>query len=270
MRHLGGHKPVCAPVRQLTTQDFDAWIKFFLSRPDIETALSQSYAARPHVPGQTMHDIWESPAWQTLGAFSTTPGNLTFSYYIDWFNPFLNKISGKHVSCGAIIMFCLNLPPELRHRPENIFIAAMTPPDREPTFVTISNIANPIIDQLLPYYDGKVVPTASHPFGTLIRIAVLPLIGDIPAVRKMGGFTSHSSEVFCTSCEQVLSNLESLDPCPPRSGLTCRQQAQAWLDAPLKTERIALAKLNGVRWTPLHLLHYRDPILHVVLGIMHA
>jgi len=57
-----------------------------------------------------MHDIWDSPAWQSLEGFTITHGNLTFSFFIDWFNPFTNKIAGKTVSCGAIMMFCLNLP----------------------------------------------------------------------------------------------------------------------------------------------------------------
>jgi hypothetical protein len=270
MRNLGGHALVRVPVRQLTTQDFDSWLTSFLSWPDVEIAIGQSYHAPPYVPGQTMHDIWDSPAWRSLGDFSTTPSNLTFSYYIDWFNPFLNKISGKHVSCGAIIMFCLNLPPELRHRPENIYVAAMTPPDREPDFVTISHITNPVINQLIPFYAGKVIATASHPLGTLIRVAVLPLIGDIPAVRKMGGFGSHSAEVFCTACECRLSNLESLDAWPFKSGPETRRRAQQWLDAPTKVERAALAKEHGVRHTPLHRLTYRDPIVHTLLGIMHA
>jgi hypothetical protein len=75
-----------------------------------------------------MSSIWDSPAWRSLGSFTTTPGNLTFSYFIDWFNPLTNKIAGKIVSCGAIMMFCLNLPPDLRHLPENTFFAGITPP----------------------------------------------------------------------------------------------------------------------------------------------
>jgi hypothetical protein len=136
-----------------------------------------------------MHNVWDSPAWHNLrerGDFCTTRGNLTFSYYVDWFNPFLNKIGGKHVSCGAIVMVCLNLPPELRHKPENIFIASIIPPDCEPDVVTFTHVADPVIDQLVPFYAGQDVPTFSHPSGEMIRIAVLPFIGDIPAVVTPG------------------------------------------------------------------------------------
>ena len=76
-----------------------------------------------------MRTVWDSPAWQSLpGNFSTTPGNLTFSYYIDWFNPFTNKIAGKSASCGAIMLFCLNLPPDIQQLPKNTFFAGITPP----------------------------------------------------------------------------------------------------------------------------------------------
>jgi hypothetical protein len=60
-----------------------------------------------------MCDICDAPAWQGLGGFTTIYGNLNFSYYINWFNPLTNKIAGKQVLYGVIMMFCLNLPPEL-------------------------------------------------------------------------------------------------------------------------------------------------------------
>ncbi len=104
--------PRVVPARLYSTQDFVSWLEFFLSRPGTEDAIDKSYTHKrsPDI----MRTVWDSPAWQSLpGNFSTTPGNLTFSYYIDWFNPFMNKIAGKSASCGAIMLFCLNLPPDI-------------------------------------------------------------------------------------------------------------------------------------------------------------
>ncbi len=105
--------PHATPKRHFYTQSLLEWLKSFLSRPGIEEIIDQSYQ---HVPNpHTMCCLWDSPAWQDLpGQFSTNPGNLTFSIYIDWFNLFTNKISGKTVSAGIILATCLNIPYELQ------------------------------------------------------------------------------------------------------------------------------------------------------------
>ena len=69
------------PCTLYSTQDLTSWLEFFLCQPGIEDLIDQSYAHQPS--GRIMHSIWDSPAWRSLGSFTTTPGNLTFSYYID-------------------------------------------------------------------------------------------------------------------------------------------------------------------------------------------
>jgi hypothetical protein len=147
--------PRVVPCRLYNTQDFESWLEFFLSCPGIEDFIDKSYA---HCPSSdTMYSIWDSPAWRSLGPFTTTPGNLTFSFYIDWFNlnPFTNKIAGKSVSCGAIMMFCLNLPYELQCLPQNTSFAGITPPPREPSVTTITALSDPIVDHLQTMWQGK-------------------------------------------------------------------------------------------------------------------
>lgn len=138
----GGPRRV--PRRLYSTQDFDSWLEFFLSRPGIEDLIDISYN---HCPSpDVMHCMWDSPVWRSLGTFTTTRGNLTFSYYIDWFNPLLNKIAGKNISCGAIMLFCLNLPYEQQHLVENTFFAGITPPPKEPSVTTITAVSDPVVD----------------------------------------------------------------------------------------------------------------------------
>lgn len=117
---------VLVPRCLYSTQSFDSWLLFFLSRPQIEKQLGGSFHPRP--ADGVMHGIWDSPAWRSLGSFTLEKYNLVFSLYLDWFNPFGNKISGKVVSCGAIILACMNLPPEIRYLPENLFFAGIMPP----------------------------------------------------------------------------------------------------------------------------------------------
>ena len=44
---------------------------------------------------RTMKDIHDGPAWKNLRAFLLSPYHLVFGIYVDWFNPFTNKIAGK-------------------------------------------------------------------------------------------------------------------------------------------------------------------------------
>jgi len=48
------------------------------------------------------------------------------------------------VSCGAIILYCLNLPLSIRFLPENTFIIGMTPAPHAPTVWTISHILDSV------------------------------------------------------------------------------------------------------------------------------
>ncbi|KAJ3527052.1 hypothetical protein NMY22_g9923 [Coprinellus aureogranulatus] len=162
-----------------STQHPEPWIESFLMRPGIEDLLDTSYN---HVPRPDMMEcIWDSPAWQSLGAFTRMPGNLTFSFYIDWFDPGMNKIAGKKVSCGAIMMFCLNLPYELQHLPENTYFVGLTPPPKEPSVTTITALVDPIIKKLAGLYHGKTFRTYRHPLGIAKQIAVLQ---SLPICRR--------------------------------------------------------------------------------------
>lgn len=202
--------PKHVPRRLYSTQDFESWLEFFLSRPGIEDQIDKSYD-HP-VSTNDMHCIWDSPAWRSLGDFTTTRGNLTFSYYIDWFNPLLNKTAGKTMSVGAIMLFCLNLPHELQHLVENTFFAGITPPPKEPTMTTINALTDPVIERLAVMYDGKTIRTNRSPEGKFTRVAILPFIADLLGIRKAGGFAGVSSHNFCSFCTLRRADMDNLDP----------------------------------------------------------
>ena len=261
--------PCVVPCRLYSTQDFESWLTYFLSRPGIEDHIDASYTHRPS-PDE-MKSIWDSPAWRSLGTFTTTKGNLTFSYFIDWFNPYTNKIAGKTASCGAILMFCLNLPYELQRLPENTFFAGITPPPKEPTVATITALADPLVDQLEVLWTGKAIQTYQHPGGVVTRVAVLPAIGDLMAIRKALGFSGIAAHNFCSFCDLQLSQIDVLDPrkWKERVGVDVLAAAVEWKKATIKKEQARLLKKNGARWSSLHRLTYRDPVRHTLLGTMH-
>ena len=256
------------PCRLYSSQDFTSWLDFFLSRPGIEDLIDKSYN---HHPSSDMSSIWDSPAWRSLGSFTTTPGNLTFAYFIDWFNPLLNKTAGKTISCGAIMLICLNLPYKIQHSVENTFFAGITPPPKEPSVTTITAVSDPIVDHLQAMFHGKVIRTHRHPNGIRKRVAVLPVIADLMAIRKVLGFAGVSATNFCSFCNLLHADMDCLEPSywSPRIGDDVRQAAMEWQQAQTKAKRKEIFDKHGVRWSALHRLDYRDPVQHTVLGMMH-
>ncbi|KAJ6523267.1 hypothetical protein DFH09DRAFT_1096760 [Mycena vulgaris] len=67
------------------------------NRPQVEEELEKSFLqnqARQNTPqADIMTDVQDSPAWRGLGNFLLSRYNLVFGVYIDWFNPYTNKIA---------------------------------------------------------------------------------------------------------------------------------------------------------------------------------
>ncbi len=84
---------------------------------------------------------------------------------------------GKNVSCGVIALYCQNLPPDLRYRPENVFIIAITPAPTGPDALNVHHLLDPIVDQFIPYggAQGILHPTFHNPIGEAIRARIAPV-----------------------------------------------------------------------------------------------
>jgi len=168
---------------------------------------------------------------------TTTTRNLSFSFFIDWFNPFMNKTTGKIVSCGAIMMFCLNLPYYLYHKPQNMLFARIIPPPYKPLVTTITALLDLIIDQLRHFHYGVIVCIHCYLEGVMKCIGILVLIGDLPAICKARGFVGIASlHYFCSFCSLGRSDIESLDVdlWRPQIGLEVIAAAEEWQQALIK------------------------------------
>lgn len=66
----------------------------------------------------------------------------------DLFNPLTNKQAGKKASVGLVALACLNLPIEIRYKPENMFLAAIIPGPHEPPLDRTNPYLAPIVDFL--------------------------------------------------------------------------------------------------------------------------
>jgi hypothetical protein len=178
---------------------------------------------------------------------------------------------GKKASSGTIMLYCLNLPPHLRYRPENTFIIGITPAPHAPNPTTISHLLDPIVESLAKYNISFSVPTFGYPTGIPITVKAVPLIADLEANNKVSGFLAHAAIMYCSFCLSTQDQIEDLDiqSWQMRNGQTVRDQAMEWRNSTTKTARTAKEKSTGVRWTSLHSLPYWDPVNHTVLGFLH-
>jgi len=281
------------PLRFFSTQSLETWLSRFLKRPEIDAALNETSADTSSLP---YGDIRRSPLWRVIRKedgqiFLEGPGRLAFSLYVDWFNPLGNKAagepnlipsvvvlrlyisrSGKKVSFGTIALFCLNLPPSLRNKHENIFLFGIMPGPTEPSLEQINHLLRPLVKQLLYHYEvGITIPTPTSPDGQLFQSALLTLVSDLPASRKTAGFASHSATHFCPNCDLTLHDIGSLDfeGWERRSWREQKLWARESRHAQNKAEKDDILKERGMRYSVLNELPYWDPIKMNLLDTMH-
>ncbi|KAJ6553998.1 hypothetical protein DFH09DRAFT_924550 [Mycena vulgaris] len=179
---------------------------------------------------------------------------------------------GKQVSCGTIVLYCLNLPAEVRYLPENVFIVGLTPSPNKPTARALLNLLDPLIKTILSYdFPGKSLATYSHPEGVNVTAQIVPLVADLPAARETGGFLRHAAIMFCSFCLLTKDDRHRTDywAWSGRVATVVLKQAKKWFKQPTKKQRIIEQRKTDVRWCSLHLLPYRDPVNNTVLGFMH-
>ncbi|KAL5524994.1 hypothetical protein ACEPAF_8863 [Sanghuangporus sanghuang] len=165
-------------------------------------------------------------------------GRLAFSLNVDFFNIHGNRAGGTATSCGIISLACLNLPPEMRFRRENLHIVGIIPGPHEPNLEAINAYTRPLIDDMA---------------WPLIRAAIICVVCDLPAARKVDR-------------EHIANPSHS----PARRDVfEMRQKAQEWKDAPTSALQDRVFDCFGVRYSELFRLPYWDPTKQLVVDPMH-
>lgn len=241
--------------------------------------LVDSPLARPRrSAGNPMHDVWDGSVWNTFedpdnpgSLYTRVSGNLVFSLFVDWFNPYHSK--RKHVSLGTIALVCLNLPPWDRYREENIFLYGIIPGPKEPSPDQINHLLGPLVEELQVFYKGVWFDqTFRARQGRSIKVVIFPLIADIPALRKTAGHSSHSGRHFCSFCTLPLKEIQCANPkeFPPRIDTGHLSNALKWLGAKSFDERTNIFDQHGVRYNMLNSLSYWRPIEYCSIDFMHC
>lgn len=270
-----------APTREYLTQSFRHWLGQLYTRPGMDRVLHRDPRSMSLKDG-VLRDIWDGEILRNFEGpvkgrhFLDGEGEdrLVFGINQDGFNPFGNRAAGKMVSVGPIYLVCFNLPPDLRYRPENIFLAGVIPGPGEPSKEQMNELLRPLIsDLLISWRDGFFLDrTPNSPSGRRVRCALVPIIADLPAARRLAGIGSYASSHWCSECNQTIQDRNNVDPLSftPRDNAAHLKHAKEWLDAQTDHEREELYNEHHIRWSALLELPYWDPTRFITIDSMHG
>ncbi|KJA13952.1 hypothetical protein HYPSUDRAFT_150978, partial [Hypholoma sublateritium FD-334 SS-4] len=151
MRRITGNTTTSSPVKLYFHHDLRSWLGRLFSRPGIEDMVD---SRRVDSPLGFVDDIWQSSIFVSLKDSSGQPfypgpgieARLMFSISMDSFNPFGNKTAKQKVSSTGIWLVLLNLPPSIRHLPENLYLAGIIPGPEKPSLTEINHYLQLIVD----------------------------------------------------------------------------------------------------------------------------
>lgn len=267
-------------AREYFHQTLNVWLGKLLCRPGVEELLDRDVFAES--PDAVQADTFSG---DVLRRFSASDGSIflpsrpsegryVFGLCVDAFNPFLNKQAGKKASSTAVYMVLLNLPPSVRYKVENMYLAGVVPGPREPSLTQINHLLRPLVNELLEFWDPGVwfTRTPCCTSGKLVRAALVPLICDLKAARQVMGHGSHSAKKFCSICDLPWERRNEISEASrvhvPAE--TFRKHALEWKTARSQSERDKAFKRHGVRWSVLLDLPYWDPPRFTIVDSMHT
>ena len=248
----------------------------FLERPDFFHKCEQ-WRSRSTSTG-TFGDVYDGCIWKKFQSvngrsFLSSPFNFAFIMNVDWYQPFKRT----SYSLGVIYLAFLNLPRNERYLRQNILVVGIIPGPHEPSLM-INTFLRPMVDELKLLWNGVVVKPQSKN-QSFVRAALLCIACDIPAGRKVCGFVGHRALYGCTKCLKQFPT-ESFgsmndysgfdrDSWPVRNYAEHKRYANAHLAAKTKSEKDAIERAHGCRYSLLLELPYFDPIAMCVIDPMH-
>ncbi|GBE84343.1 hypothetical protein SCP_0603210 [Sparassis crispa] len=157
-----------------------------------------------------------------------------------------------------------NLPEALRYRTNNIIVSYLAPGPTEPTAEEIQHYNMLVVNDLINLYDN----------GRRVRVFLLAIICDHPAMCKMGSFAEKNHKVApCPKCKVPLSELFSekslKNEFEARTGDEHRKNCFHWQDLKTDEERQEFFNTVGAWWTEFACLPYFDLVRYCVIDPMH-
>lgn len=276
--------PILVPIIPYIVFDFKDWMGNMLSRKGYEEKMDGAWNRIHESPADSsMNDIFQGSRVREFKGhdgrhFSESgpenSGRYLFSLGFDFFNPLRNLANGKRVSVGVIALVCLNLPIDLRYKPENIFLAGIIPGPKEPDFDHINPYFKPIVDIFHKFWFGIFFSkTCLSAVGRMILCALLLLICDLPAARKAGGYVSAQHERYCSVCfcTRTITPYDNYEyhTWKKRTDEDWRENAYAYKNAAAEPRQKVVTTSTGLRYTEFLRLPYYNATKSLVVDPMH-
>jgi hypothetical protein len=275
--------PKHQPQKTFAYHHFDDYLSSMLARPDIERMMDESCDTVTQENPVVVSDVFEAkflkqfhgPDGQLFVKRHNNEGRYVFALNVDYFNPEGLRVRGAKNSCGIISMTCLNLPLNIRYKPENMYLAGIIPGPSEPHLTELNHYIRPLVDDLKTSWERgfSFSRTALHPTGRIAHTAIAAVVCDLPAARQAAGMAGHGSHFYCTVCscyhDSTLARTDYLN-WKNRDIKQMRKHAEMWRDAKTTAEQVKIFETYGVRWSELWRLPYWDPTCQLVVDSMHC
>ena len=208
-------------------------------------------------------------------SFLALPNYLCLSLNVDWFNPYKET----PYSVGAIYLCVLNLPRNERFKEENV-IVGMIPGPNEPK-QHINTFLRPMVRDLQVLCDGVTFQNPSSILGlTSLRATLVCIACDLPATRKVCGFSNFNATFGCSKCmKQFITKGFGSKPLyggfdcenwTVRDMVTHKSKALEYQEARTIPDRIAVSQECGVKYSELVLIPHFNIIRSHVIDPMHC
>jgi hypothetical protein len=281
-----GTSKTMEPIKPFVYHHFHDYLAGLLSRPDLEQLMDKScdnLMDSLDQPAPTyVGDVFEAeflrrfegPKPGTLFIDRQNGGRYAFSLNVDFFALEGMRVRGASASAGIISLACLNLPLDVRYKPENMYLAIIPGPN-EPHLTEVNHYLKPLMDDMVDSWNEGVLfsRTALHPSGRMTNSAIVAAVMDLPAARKASGLAGHSSHFYCSVCQCFhLSTLARTDfeNWVKQDNKLLRAHAEAWKNAATAAEQEKIFAKYGTRWSELWRLPYWDPSRQLVVDSMHC
>ena len=273
------------PILQTPLQTLSEQLPRLLNRHGVEI-MCDEWRHRESKPGHMTH-IMDGDIWKTLKGHD---GKLFFDNAIDHDSPeelrlgitlgfdgfgYKNARSSSSYSSSVLSCCVANLPTHYRYRPRNLIIYGLTPGPTEWDADEIQVFQRRFVTDLVNLYDnGVLIKTPLFPEGRRVRVALIAVCCDHPAMCRMCGFGDHRTEkMFCTRCTLTHRELNTeaamKDSAAPRSGDQHRMHAQEYEKLKSDKARQAFFDMFSTRYFDLSRLTYFDPVRMTVIDPMH-
>ena len=225
-----------------------------------------------------MCDVFEGRIWrdfQTVNgcSFLGSPRNYGYMLNVDWMQPF----DHTPYSVGVLYLVLMNLPRSERFKRQNIFLVGIIPGPNEPRN-NINSFLAPLVDELCKlWHEGVLLRHSGSIVPERFKAALLCVACDMPASKKVCGFTAHNSKHGCNKCTKEFktgsfgesTDYSGFDSCPSRNINSHRRHVDEILAQSTLEQRNAKESLYGARYSELLRLPYFDCIRFTVVDPMH-